>query len=141
MKKILVLNGPNLNMLGVREPAVYGTASLEDINQELAELGGTLGVDVEFYQSNIEGELINKLHTTDANGIVFNAGAYTHYSIALRDAIAAIKRPVVEVHLSNVHAREEFRHQSVLAPVCVGQISGFGKDSYKLAMIGLKEKL
>ncbi len=140
MKKILVMHGPNLDLLGEREPGVYGSDSFESVNNEIAEHCKQLGFDCEIFQSNSEGELIDKLHQarTCKDGIVLNAGAYTHYSYAIRDAIAAIKIPVVEVHLSNIHAREEFRHTSVIAPVCRGQIAGFGKNSYFLALQALK---
>ncbi len=133
--KILILHGPNLNLLGTREPSVYGTTTLDTINEGLQTLGDTLAVEVETFQSNHEGALLDALHATDANVIVLNAGALTHYSYALRDAIAAIKKPVVEVHLSNIHARPEpWRHHSVIAEVCAGSISGFGALSYELGM-------
>jgi len=130
--KILVLHGPNLNLLGIREPEIYGALGLDTINERLHLLGETLGVEVETLQSNHEGALLDTLHRSDAGAIVFNAGAYTHTSYALRDAIAAIARPVIEVHLSNVHARETWRHQSLIAPVCAGTISGLGILSYEL---------
>ncbi|HPG87339.1 MAG TPA: type II 3-dehydroquinate dehydratase, partial [Spirochaetales bacterium] len=136
---ISVINGPNLNMLGEREPQVYGSETLDDINSALGRAARDRGVDVEFFQSNSEGSLIDRLHECSrrSDGVILNAGAYTHYSIAIRDAIAAIRPPVVEVHLSNVHAREEFRRVSVIAPACVGQISGFGSTSYLLALEAL----
>ncbi len=139
--KILVMNGPNLNLLGEREPGIYGNDSLEAINSRLAKLGLELGAEFEFFQSNHEGELIDRLHAARGvyDAIILNAGAYTHYSIAIRDAISAIKLPVIEVHLSNIHAREEFRHTSVIAPVCKGQISGFGAHSYTLALYAAVE--
>ena len=140
--KIFVINGPNLNMLGKREPEIYGADTLESINAELSDLCGKLGVEAEFYQSNCEGELIDIIHSAreKADGIVLNAGAYTHYSIAIRDAISACEKPCIEVHLSNVHKREEFRHKSVISAVCEGVICGFGKDSYRLAIIALAGK-
>ena len=139
LKKILVLNGPNLDLLGDREPGVYGTDSLEEINDEIQELAAALGMECEFYQSNLEGRLVEKVHQVRDyfDGCILNAGAYTHYSYALRDAITAVRKPVIEVHMSNIYAREEFRHKSVLAAVCAGQISGFGKDSYLLALRAL----
>lgn len=139
--KILVLHGPNLNLLGTREPGVYGSLTLDDINTRLVELGRTLGAEVTCQQSNHEGVLIDALHDarTWAAGVVFNPGAYTHTSVALRDAVAAIGIPVVEVHLSNVYAREEFRHQSLLSAVCKGKISGFGWMSYALGLRALVE--
>ena len=141
MKKVLVVHGPNLNLLGVREPGVYGRADLEQINGEMTRRARELGLECEFFQSNCEGELIDAIQGARErmDGIVLNAGAYTHYSIAPRDAIAAVCLPCVEVHLSNVHAREEFRHRSVIAPVCSGVIAGFGKTSYLLALQALKE--
>lgn len=135
--RILIMNGPNLNLLGEREPGIYGSESLEAINGRLKETAGKLGVTVDFFQSNHEGALIDRLHASrgEFDAIVLNAGAYTHYSVAIRDAIAAIKLPVVEVHLSNIHARESFRENSVIAPVCRGQISGFGEYSYTLGLL------
>lgn len=141
MKKIMVVNGPNLDLLGQREPETYGRDTLETINAMLAEEAAALGVACEFYQSNVEGELVNALHAAkDWDGVVLNAAAYTHTSVALRDAVAAIAAPVVEVHLSNVFAREAFRHTSMIAPVCLGSISGFGKDSYRLALRALAQR-
>ncbi len=136
MKKILILNGPNINLLGMREPGIYGNDSYEDVCKQIARHAGERGLDVEFFQSNGEGELIDRLHACigKADGVVFNAGAYTHTSYALRDAISAIGLPVIEVHMSNIHAREVFRHTSVIAPVCRGQIAGFGVMSYLLAL-------
>jgi 3-dehydroquinate dehydratase-2 len=138
---ILVLHGPNLNLLGTREPGVYGNLTMEDINARLIELGKALGAEVTCQQSNHEGVLIDALHDarTWADGVVFNPGAYTHTSVALRDAVAAIGIPVVEVHLSNVYAREEFRHKSLLSAVCKGKISGFGWMSYALGLRALVE--
>jgi 3-dehydroquinate dehydratase II len=138
MKKILVLNGPNLNMLGIREPMVYGKTTLADITKLLRARAKELRVELEFFQSNSEGALIDRLHAARMKvaAVIFNPGAYTHTSVALRDAISSIAPvPVVEVHLSNVYARpEEFRHKSLTAPACVGQISGFGPQSYLLAL-------
>jgi 3-dehydroquinate dehydratase II len=140
---VLVLNGPNLNLLGFREPEVYGTETLVDIMAELRSYAAPLGVDVRDLQSNSEGGLIDAIHDarTWADGIVFNPGGYTHYSVALRDAVAAVEVPVVECHLSNVAAREEFRHRSVLSAVCLGVVSGFGAASYFLALDGLLRHL
>lgn len=134
--KILIVNGPNLDMTGKREP-IYGTRTLDEINRDLAAWGKTQGAQLDFYQSNSEGALIDTLHSTDADGIVLNAGAYTHYSYALADAIRCTRSPVVEVHMTNVAAREAFRHTSVIAPACLGTIAGFGEDSYKLAVRAL----
>ena len=138
-KKILVLSGPNLDMLGRREPGVYGSQTLAQIEQAVAAHAAQLGVDVAFYQSNSEGALIDQLHrlAEEFDGCIFNAGAYTHYSYAIRDAISCTDKPVVEVHLSNVHRREEFRHTSVISAVCAGVIAGFGADSYLLALDAL----
>ncbi len=134
--KILVLNGPNLNLLGQREPGVYGPTTLAEIEQKLKQRAQSMGADIEFRQSNQEGELVNWI--PEARGrfavIILNAAAYTHTSVAIRDAIAAVKIPTIEVHLSNIHAREEFRHKTLIGPVCVGQISGFGAFSYELAL-------
>ncbi|MBE5740256.1 MAG: type II 3-dehydroquinate dehydratase [Clostridiales bacterium] len=141
--KFLIINGVNLNLTGKREKGVYGTATLEDINEKIAAFCRESGDSADFYQSNIEGELVNKLHEAFLqkayDGILLNAGAFTHYSYALRDAIAAIDIPVAEVHISNVHAREEFRHESVLSEVCKGVVCGFGVGSYIAAIVGLKE--
>lgn len=143
MKKVLVIHGPNLNLLGEREPGVYGSDTFEIINNEIKAKAESLGFECEIFQSNHEGEIIDKLHSArlEFNGIVLNAGAYTHYSYAIRDAIAAIKIPVVEVHMSNVHKREEFRHHSVISPVCAGVIAGFGKYSYMLGLEALADIL
>tara|TARA_B110000467_G_C18288807_1_gene463424 strand:- start:674 stop:1093 length:420 start_codon:yes stop_codon:yes gene_type:complete len=134
MKKILVINGPNLNLIGIREPKVYGGLKFEEYFNELKSKFQDF--ELEFYQSNVEGELIDKLHQVgfDYEGIVFNAGAYTHTSVALGDAIAAIESPVIEVHISNVYSREEYRHISMMAKNCKGVISGFGLNSYELAI-------
>lgn len=136
MKKVLVIHGPNLNLTGTREPGVYGRATLASINAEIVEHGAKLGLECLIFQSNHEGAIIDRIHQAmdDCSAIVLNAGAYTHYSYAIRDAIAAVRLPCVEVHLSNIDAREEFRHHSVIAPVCAGSIAGFGKNSYILAL-------
>ena len=141
--KVLVINGPNLNLLGVREPGVYGSDSLESILNELKQEAEKLDIILACYQSNHEGDIIDTLHRAmkEADGVILNAGALTHYSYALRDAISAIKIPVIEVHMSNIHAREEFRHTSVIAPVCAGSIAGFGKNSYILALSAIKNIL
>ncbi len=136
MKRVLIINGPNLNMLGIRERGIYGNETLEDIGRKVMEESERLGMETDFVQSNHEGEIIDKIHA--ARGIydiiIINPGAYTHYSIAIRDAVAAAEIPAIEVHLSNIHAREEFRSKSVIAPVCRGQISGFGGKSYIVAL-------
>ncbi|MGN0814535.1 MAG: type II 3-dehydroquinate dehydratase [Candidatus Coproplasma sp.] len=134
--KFLFINGVNLNMTGKREKGVYGVQTLEQINAEIT--AHFPDDECEFYQSNIEGEICTRLHTADCDGIILNAGAFTHYSYAIRDAIAAINIPVIEVHMSNVHAREEFRHKSVISEVCRGVICGFGKNSYILAAESFK---
>jgi 3-dehydroquinate dehydratase II len=141
--RISVVHGPNLNLLGKRETGIYGVKSLAQINTELEAEASRLGIGLDFFQSNAEGAIVDHLHSCmgRVDGVVINAAAYTHYSIAIRDAIAAIKLPVVEVHLSNIHKREEFRHVSVIAPVCVGQISGFGAHSYVLGLLALMQIL
>lgn len=130
--KILIINGPNLNLLGTREPDIYGSRTFESYLRELREMLD--GDEVEYFQSNHEGDIIDALHRADCDGIVLNAGAYTHTSLAIADAISAIPQPVVEVHLSNVYAREEIRRRSLIAPVCAGSISGFGAAVYSLAV-------
>jgi 3-dehydroquinate dehydratase-2 len=139
--KILILHGPNLNLLGTRESEIYGSMTMDDLNEKLIELGKSLGAEVKCKQSNHEGELLDTLHDarTWANGVVFNPGGYTHTSVALRDAITAIGIPVVEVHISNVYAREEFRHVSMISAVCKGKIVGFGWKSYALGLQALLE--
>ena len=136
MKKILIVNGPNLNLLGRREPGIYGSQTMESCLDRLREIA-----DIEYFQSNHEGEIIDKLHAVgfdeSYSGIVLNAGAYTHTSLAIADAISAISLPVVEVHISNVHAREAVRHHSMISPVCCGVICGFGLDSYRLGVEAL----
>jgi 3-dehydroquinate dehydratase-2 len=143
MLNVLVLHGPNLNLLGTREPDVYGTDTLADIDSQLTALAEELKITIRIKQSNSEEVLIESLHSSRewANGVLFNPGAFTHTSVALRDAIAAIDIPVVEVHLSNIHARESFRRDSLLAPVCLGSISGFGTTSYMLGLQALKTQM
>lgn len=143
MADILVLHGPNLNLLGVREPDVYGHETLDDINAGLTEIAKARGGKLRFHQSNHEGRLIDMIHEAMswADGILINPGAYTHYSYAIRDAIAASGLPCVEVHLSNIHRREEFRKKSVIAEVCIGTISGLGRDSYELGLQALLDAI
>ncbi|HJF30583.1 MAG TPA: type II 3-dehydroquinate dehydratase [Sporosarcina psychrophila] len=134
--KLLILNGPNLNRLGKREPGIYGAETLEDVERNLDKIASLEGVELAFFQSNSEGALIDKVHEAEdfgLDGIIFNPGAFTHYSIALRDAVASVSVPVIEIHISNIHSREPFRQKSVIAPVCIGQLSGFGTDGYELA--------
>ena len=141
--KILILNGPNLNLLGTREPEKYGNQTLFDVENFVKEEASKLNVEVDFYQSNIEGELVDKIQEAKGNydGIVMNPAAYTHTSVAIRDALLAVQIPTIEVHISNIHTREEFRKTSLTAPACVGQITGFGINSYKLGLIGLVDYL
>lgn len=143
--KVLIVNGPNLDMLGAREKEIYGEQTLEAMNREIAAFAAEVGLDTVFFQSNIEGELVDAIHKVKssfgADAIVLNAGAYTHYSHAIGDALACVRVPKVEVHISNVHAREDFRHLSVLADNCDGVICGFGADSYKLACLAVKNIL
>ena len=141
--KILVINGVNMNMLGIREPEKYGTMTLKDLEKDLYAYSFELGIDMETFQSNHEGEIAEKIQSAynNADGIVINPGAYTHTSVAIRDAVAAVAIPTVEVHMTNIHAREDFRHNSMIAPVCLAQISGFGTESYKLAIKGLVQFL
>lgn len=134
MAKILVIHGPNLNLLGKRETDVYGKCSLDEINEEIRSRASIQGVEIDIFQSNHEGKIVDKLQQTDADVLIINPGALTHYSIAIRDAVAAVKAPVIEVHLSNIYAREEFRATSVIAPKVIGQICGFGPASYYLAL-------
>jgi 3-dehydroquinate dehydratase-2 len=137
MKKILVLHGVNLNMFGKRDPAQYGTLTLDEINQKIQTLAKELGCTVEIFQTNHEGEICAKVHQAHlekVDAVMINAGAWTHYSYGLRDALAILKVPIIEVHMSNIHAREEFRHYSVIAPLARGQIAGFGVDSYLLGL-------
>jgi 3-dehydroquinate dehydratase-2 len=141
MVAIMVLHGPNLNLLGQREPEVYGTMTLDEIDQRLLQAGKQLNLEVRSFQSNSEGGLIDALHTARdwAAGVIFNPGGYTHTSVALRDAVASIELPVIEVHLSNVYAREDFRHHSLISAVCAGKITGFGWRSYLLALHALAQ--
>ena len=137
--RILIINGVNLNMLGYREPNYYGTITLKELEKDLHAYSFGLGIDIETFQSNIEGEIVERIQQAREHfdGIILNAGAFTHTSIAIRYAITSIDMPVVEIHMSNIYSREDFRHKSVLAPVCIGQISGFKTDSYKLGLKGL----
>ena len=137
--KILVINGVNMNMLGIREPEKYGNMTLKDLEKELYAYSFELGIDIETFQSNHEGKIVEKIQQAyqNASGIVLNAAAYTHTSVAIRDAIASVNIPTIEVHMTNIHSREDFRQKSLIADVCIGQISGFGVDSYKLAMQAL----
>ena len=143
MPRILVLHGPNLNLLGTREPEIYGYTTLDDINAMIAARAAEAGIETAFYQLNHEGDLVDAIQQANHkfDFIIFNAAAFTHYSIAIRDAIAAIDVPVIEVHLSNIHQREEFRHTSVLAPVAMGQICGLGVESYLAALEAIIYKL
>lgn len=144
MLKIRVISGPNLNLLGTREPKVYGTQTLESIESTLKHEAGKYGVEIDFFQSNHEGAIIDSIHEAGRlgyHGLILNPGAFTHYSYAIRDAVAAVGIPTVEVHLSNIHSREAFRSRSVIAPVCLGQISGLGAVSYSAALFALVKKL
>ncbi|NLM74153.1 MAG: type II 3-dehydroquinate dehydratase [Clostridiaceae bacterium] len=141
MPKVRVINGPNLNLLGVREPDIYGKKSLQFIEESLKKEAQDYGIQIDFYQSNHEGGIIDSIHQAfelKYDGIIINPGAYTHYSYAIRDAISAVGIPCVEVHISNIHNREDFRAKSVIAPACLGQISGFGADSYSAALFLIK---
>ncbi len=142
MKKVLLLLGPNLNMVGIREKSIYGEETAETIEKDIIAYGKSLGIDVTVYQSNYEGAIIDQIHNSrlEYNAVIINPGALTHYSYAVRDAIASVSTiPFFEVHMSNIHKREEFRHKSVTAPVCVGQISGFGSYGYKMALNFIKD--
>lgn len=139
--KVLVIHGPNLDVLGKREPEIYGPLSLAGINEKIKALAGELGIDVDIMQSNSEAGIIERLHTDDYDLLIINPAAYTHTSIAIRDAISAVGKPAIEVHLSNIHKREEFRRKSFTAEVCSGQINGFGADSYLLALRAAKSLL
>ncbi|HIT86098.1 MAG TPA: type II 3-dehydroquinate dehydratase [Candidatus Ornithomonoglobus intestinigallinarum] len=142
MKKYLVINGANLNMLGIREPGIYGSGTLSELEERLTKKAGELNVGVDFFQSNFEGEIIEKIHSAMGvyDGIIINPGAFTHYSYAIRDAFGSIKTDVIEVHISNIHKREEFRHTSVIVPECIGQICGLGFKGYELALEFLAAK-
>lgn len=139
--KILLLNGPNLNMLGVREPEKYGNLTLESIENSIIELGRKNNVEIECFQSNHEGEIIDKIQQTTCEGLIINAGGFTHTSVAIRDAISSIGIPTVEVHMTNIHAREEFRHTSLISGVSIGQVVGFKEKSYEYALLGLIDYL
>ena len=140
--KILVINGVNLNMLGLREPEIYGGETMQDLENKISAYSKSIGVEVDFFQSNFEGEIVEKIHAAmgEYDGVVINPGAFTHYSYAIHDAIKSVNVPFVEVHISNIYGREEFRHKSVTAAACVGQISGFGFKGYELAIDALKNK-
>ena len=140
-KKVLVIHGPNLNLLGKREKNIYGAKSLKDINKDISALASELGIDVKVIQLNSEGEILDIIQKADYDALIINPAAYTHTSVAIRDAIAGVERPAIEVHLSNIHKREEFRQKSFIAGVAVGQISGFGPDSYLLALRAAKSIL
>ena len=139
--KVVVIQGPNLNMLGHREQNIYGPMKLEDIHKRMQGFAEQNGIQIEFFQSNLEGEIVDRIQEClgEANGVIINPAAYTHTSIAIRDAIAAVQIPTVEVHLSNIYQREEFRHKSLIAPVCAGQITGFGPFGYHMAMISITQ--
>ena len=141
MAGILVVNGPNLDILGKREETIYGSVTIDEINEELEKIASSRGKKIEFYQSNHEGDIVEKITHSEADGILINPAAYTHTSIAIRDALSARGLPAVEVHLSNIYAREEFRHKSLIAPVVTGQVSGLGKRGYFLALEALMELL
>lgn len=142
MKKIVLIHGPNLNMLGIREPEIYGRTTLDEINQEVIRLGKELGAEIDCFQSNSEGALIDKIQSAygTADGIIINPGAYTHYSYAIHDALTSVHLPAIEVHLSDISKREEFRRHSVIQPACKAQIAGLGKDSYLVALREMMEK-
>ena len=141
--KIVVIQGPNLNMLGIRDQNIYGPMKLEDIHSQMKGFADKNQIDIEFFQSNLEGEIVDRIQECigDADGIIINPAAYTHTSIAIRDALSAVQLPAIEVHLSNIHQREEFRHKSLTAPVCAGQIVGMGPFGYHLAMVGMTQIL
>ena len=141
--KILIINGVNMNMLGIREPEKYGSMTLKALEKELYAYSFELGIDLETFQSNHEGEIVEKIHSAynNCDGIIINPGAYTHTSVAIRDALAAVNIPAVEIHITNIHGREDFRHKSLIADVCIGQISGFGTNGYKLGLKGLVDIL
>ncbi|MFK5975605.1 MAG: type II 3-dehydroquinate dehydratase [Sulfurovum sp.] len=141
--KIVVIQGPNLNMLGIREQNIYGPMKLEDIHSQMKSFADQNKIEIEFFQSNLEGEIVDKVQECigDADGIIINPAAYTHTSIAIRDAISAVQIPTLEVHLSNIYKREEFRHKSLIAPVCAGQITGMGAFGYHLAMVGMTQMM
>ena len=144
MRKIRIINGPNLNLLGLREPGVYGAKTLADLETQLDMEAAALGIEVDFHQSNYEGDIIEAIHEAREKGVdalIINPGAFTHYSYAIRDAVSGTGLTAIEVHISNVHAREEFRHHSVIAPVCLGQICGLGFDSYSAALFTLARRI